>query len=315
MGMHSHDGDKTKVLYVLGRGRSGTTVFANVLGEYPQLFCAGEVSYLWYPIVSEGGLCACGQPLSRCVVWSQVLDRLSDVSTDDAAAWRREVVTERNLIRLLRYRDGTDRWPALDRFRSLMGRVYRALSDVTGATVIVDSSKRPSYAAVVRSISDCDLYCVHMLRDPRASAYSWANRRHASVFKGQQEVKRRGALDSTVRWSILNIEAEILLRRLPPARLKRVRYEDFVAQPLSVTKDVVSFVGESVESTPFLDERRVQLRPTHTIAGNPSRFETGEIEIRESTQWLDQQKRSDKLIATALALPFLARYRYRIRSR
>ncbi|MDQ4065703.1 MAG: sulfotransferase [Actinomycetota bacterium] len=304
----------TKVLYVLGRGRSGSTIFANTVAAHEGWFSAGELRYLWDPVAVRDRDCACGRPISACPVWSKVLDDVSDISPEAAAAWQREVVTERNLARLLRYRDGGT-WPALEHFIAVMSRVYRSLARVTGANVIVDSSKRPSYAAVVRLLPRCDLYAIHLIRDPRASAYSWATSHHASVFGDGAQVRRRNALDSTIRWNVLNLEAELVLRRLGPQRGMRVRYEDFVAAPRAETAEVARFLGAGDVASPFRDEKTVRLGPNHTIAGNPSRFAVGEVAIQDSADWRVKQRPLDRRVATAAALPFLYRYGYRARWR
>lgn len=301
-----------KILYVLGRGRSGSSIFANVIGEHQGFFSAGELRYLWDPVVRRDGECGCGQTVSTCPVWSQVLDRLSDISVETAGEWQREVVTERNLLRLLRPpQKGT--WPALDGFLDVMARVYRTLHDVTGASVIVDSSKRPAYAAVVRLLAGPELFCIHLIRDPRASAYSWGSSRHRSVFGQGEEVKRRGALDSTIRWNVLNLEAELLLRRLPQNRAMRLRYEEFVAAPRDTASRVTAFVEEPDAATPFLDADRLMLTPNHTIAGNPSRFNVGEVTIEDKARWQSEQRAFDRRIATTIAAPFLHRYGYKLR--
>ncbi len=301
-----------KILYVLGRGRSGSTIFANVLGAYEGYFAAGEVRYLWDPVVTRDRACACGQPVSRCPVWSHVLERVGTVDAQMAGAWQREVVTERNLLRLLRY-DRPGRWPALDNYASLMAEVYRALGDVTGSRVIVDSSKRPSYAAFARLLRGSHLYCIHLVRDPRASAYSWATSRHGSVF-GDTEVRRRNSFDSTIRWNVLNLEAELLLRRLPRDRWMRLRYEDFVAAPRAQSERVARLTGDAPPESPFRDDRTVALASGHTIAGNPSRLATGEVTIEDRDQWRSEQRALDRVMATAVAVPFLGRYGYGVRS-
>lgn len=305
--------DPIKVLYVMGRGRSGSTIFANVLGEHDRFFSAGEIRYLWDPVLKNHAACACGEPLPSCPVWSKVLGQLEDIPLEEAARWQREVVSERNLWRLLRY-PGDGSWHSLEAFASVMTRVYRALAEATGASVIVDSSKRPSYAALVRLLEECDLYCIQMVRDPRASAYSWGHRRHDSVFGAGKEVKRRNALDSTVRWNVLNMEAEVLLRRLSSGRKMRLRYEDFVAAPRTTTTRVTQFVGEAGGKSPFTDQRTVKLSPNHTIAGNPSRFSTGELVVQDTGEWRVRQSAADRRIATAIALPYLRRYGYPLRT-
>ena len=305
------DGSRTKVLYVMGRGRSGSTIFANVLGQHDGFVAVGEVRYLWDPVVKNSGTCACGEMVSACPMWSKVLELIGDMPIQDVVRWQNEVVAERNLWKLLRYsNDGS--WPALENYRSVMSRVYHALAEVAGASVVVDSSKRPSYAAFVRLLENCELYCIQLIRDPRASAYSWGTRRHASAFGADKEVKRRNALDSTIRWDVLNLEAELLLRRMPPERKMRLRYEDFVAAPRATADRVTTFVEHPAKS-PFLGDDTVELTPNHTIAGNPSRFSTGELVIRDTGEWRTNQKPGHRLVATAVALPYLLRYGYPLR--
>ena len=63
----------TRVLYIAGTGRSGSTLLANILGEVDGVFAAGEVRYLWQRGLTERRLCGCGVPVRECPVWSRVL--------------------------------------------------------------------------------------------------------------------------------------------------------------------------------------------------------------------------------------------------
>jgi hypothetical protein len=194
-----------------------------------------------------------------------------------------------------------------------MARVYEAIADVTGSRVIVDSSKRPSYAAFLRTVPGCDPYYVHLVREPRASAYSWQSRRYQSAQGQGTEVARRGSLDATLRWSILNLESEGLLHAVGGARGVRLRYEDFISGPRTAVEQVTAMIGEESWRSPFLDDHTVLLRPNHTIAGNPSRFATGKLVLEDRTEWREKQTAFDNFVTTAVALPFLRRYGYPVR--
>jgi len=71
----------------------------------------------------------------------------------------------------------------------------------TGARVIVDSSKVPTGGAALFQMAGITPAVVHLVRDPRAVAYSW--RRPKRGFD------RRGAAVSTWDWVRLNLAAEI----------------------------------------------------------------------------------------------------------
>ena len=294
-----------EVLYILGRGRGGSTILGNVLGELDGFFSAGEVRTLWDPVVVSGGRCGCGRLARDCVVWSRVIE---GVDPREPARLQREVVRERNLLRIARRR----RFPALDQFALVMADVYRRLAAVTGARVVVDSSKRPSYAAFLRCVPGISVRYVHLVRDPRASAHSWKQRRHASATPGA-EVAPRGALDSTLRWDLLNLEAEVLRASETPATFTCLRYEDFVAAPRATVARLARLAGGSLSATVFEDAHTVRLGPNHAIAGNPSREKTGSVRIRDSREWIEEQSRLDSFVATAVSAPLLARYGYPFR--
>jgi hypothetical protein len=301
-----------KVLYLLARGRTGSTIVARVLGEVPGFFSVGEIRSLWDPVALRGGRCACGRALGDCPVWGPVLS-LAEVS--DAAALQREVVRERNLPRLLRASaERPPSWPALERYARLMGGVYGAVARAQGARVVVDSSKRPSYGAFLRLVPDVRPFYVHLVRDPRASAFSWKRRRYESIRPGE-EVTRRGAADATIRWDVLNLEAEALRRAAPPGRFMRMRLEDFVAAPRGWLAALLRHVGEPASHAPFAGERSVRLGPSHAIGGNPAGLTTGTVAIQDSSEWRHAQTRADRLVASALALPLARRYGYALGGR
>lgn len=299
-----------RILYILGRGRGGSTVLANVVGEIPGFFSAGEVRYLWDPVVVRHSSCGCGEAIDECPMWSQVLNSLSDVDLDQVVAWQHEIVRESNTFRLL-HPARTSRWEALTNYAAVTTRLYKTIRKVTGCEVIVDSSKRPSYAAFIRALDDCDPYFVHLIRDPRASAYSWHTRRYASA-QGN-EVRRRNALDSTIRWNLLNVGSELVRRTAGRNRFLRMRYEDFVKNPIERVKDICALIGDECLRLPFTGEHSVTLGTNHTIAGNPSRFSTGELLLKDSGEWRAGQNVWARWVATAVALPLLRRYGYGIR--
>jgi hypothetical protein len=294
------------VVYVLGRGRSGSTVFAQALGARDGFFNAGEVRYLWDPVLTHGTRCACGRPADDCPVWSQVLARLSWVDRAEVVRWQRAVVRESRLPRLVRGRG--ERWPALARYREVMARVYAAIAAVTGCRTVVDSSKRPSYALVVRGLAGCAPYFVQLVRDPRASAHSWRGEGH--LGGSGEPVRPRGPLAATLRWTALNAGAEVVRRACEPDRTLLLRYEDFAAAPRAVLDRVAHLCGEVPDASPFVDEETVRLPAGHAIAGNPVRERAGEVRIREDDRWRREQSRFDRMVATAVALPLLRRYGY-----
>ena len=114
----------------------------------------------------------------------------------------------------------------LDELPQVIERVYRALAAVTGARVIVDTSKEPHYSYILREATNLDVYFLHLVRDPRAVGYSGRQRQIEPGLDGEVAREFRGPLRTSLYYTVSNTAAEALWSRDPRYRL--LRYEDFV---------------------------------------------------------------------------------------
>ena len=89
-----------------------------------------------------------------------------------------------------------------------------------------------------------------------------------------------------------------------------LRYEDFIVRPQQSIKRILDFVREKKGSLPSRGERQVNLKITHTVSGNPSRFGSGIVELRPDDEWKIRMKGSDRKIVTGLTGRLLMKYGY-----
>jgi hypothetical protein len=298
----------TKVLYITGWGRSGTTIVDNILNAYKGVFSAGELVYLWTWGLRLGRRCGCGAALPECELWRAILrtaygGRLP--RPDEVVTLQRQAIRVRATPGLLR---GTSN-PAAEAYRRILEPLYPAIAEVTGADLIVDSSKSPAAAALLRRLDGVESYLVHMIRDPRAVAHSWG--RPTVQLNGPQPrlMRRQSPARSTARWLAWNVLSERVGGH-DPDRFRRLRYEDFVVRPREAVEDLLAFTGTAAVDAPFLGEHTVILPVNHTVSGNPGRFRSGEVQIRPDDRWRHDSTWGPRVIATALALPLLPRYGY-----
>ncbi len=308
-----------KVLFIMGWGRSGSTLLDNVLGELDGFTSLGELHYLWRRGFIRQHSCGCRKLVAECELWSRVLDtpfgegKLGDLDPAEVDRWQHDSIRMRHFRRLIRLEPGHPTgWTALDRYSEALGAVYRAVARVDGSHVLVDSSKRPSDGAVVRLLDGIDAYYLQLVRDPRATAYSWRRIKPAEDARVRR-MRRYGPVDSAVRWLNRNGAAERLRERVGPGRSMLLRYEDFVEHPREAVASIVRLLGEDPKELPFRDERTVELGINHTVSGNQRRFVTGPVTVRRDDEWLRKQKRADRVITTAITLPKLRSYGYPVR--
>jgi hypothetical protein len=304
------------VLYIGGYGRSGSTVLDRVLGELPGVVSVGEMRSLWGAVLRGDRRCSCGRPFASCPFWAAVGERaFGGWGTEEVARGidaHRAVDRHRRLPRLV-----VGRRPAafdgdLAIFRNLSARLYRAVADVADARVVVDASKYPVYAAVLRGAPGLDLRVLHLVRDARGTAHSWAKQGVVKPDADDGETMpiyrpSRAALE----WSAYNLAFDVAgMLRLP---VRRLRYESFVKDPVGTARRGAAFAGVpvSADDLAFIDGDEVRLGEQHAIGGNPARFADGtSMRLRLDEAWRREMPAGARRAVTALAAPLLLRYGY-----
>lgn len=302
-----------KVLFTLGKGRSGSTLLGSVLGGVEGFFNAGELQRFWEWGLQHGYLCACGVPVPDCRVWERVAHRVEpSVDPAEAARLTRRVLSWRNLPTFLSVRRTEAlrrRWPGLARWSPIMASLYREVAEATGSRVVVDTTKEPLNPAALGLVEGVQPYVVHLVRDPRAVTYSW-RRRKVWTDRPDEEMPRFGAAYSALSWLVRQGSTEIVRRRTPATRFALVRYEDFTSDPRRWLGRILELVGEEGTSSPLRGRATADLAENHAMAGNPDRVGRRSVEIREDVEWRREIRRRDVVVTTVLTAPLLRRYGY-----
>lgn len=300
---------QVRVLYVGGTGRSGSTVVANALGALDDAVSVGELRYLWERGIIENRLCGCGERFADCPFWQQVLDTAYGNDVPNAREVHRrltEVTQLRTLPAFLRSPAEAGQAPA--DLADVLSPLYAAIASVSGASLIVDSSKLPTYAGVLAGVDGLTLDVVHLVRDPRAAAFSWKRTKEQPDRGRPGLMEQRGVVKSSVLWTAWNAGLERAWRRSP--HYTRVRYETFAAHPAETIALLAGFVGHSGAEHVVDDEGRLHLPPNHTVAGNPARMSAGPTPVRLDNEWATAMNPREVRVVSGLTAPLLGRYGY-----
>lgn len=272
----------------------------------------GEISHVWDRNLIDNRICGCGLPFKECGVWSGVMKRafggVDGVDAREMARMRDNFARTRHLpLAVATRKAGRSPSPALGRYLESLEKLYGAIQSHTGCKVIVDSSKLPSYGHILTMARKIDLYVVHLVRDPRAVAYSWL-RKKLQPDTGQL-FRRHSVVESALVWDAWNAAVEAIWGR-SKGRYLRIRYEDFVADPGPVVTRIIDMVDEAATPDGLIEGSRVRLGVTHTTSGNPSRLKTGDVELRPDQEWAIRMKPWQARSVAALSWPLLKRYGY-----
>lgn len=304
-----------RVLYIAGWGRSGSTLLDRLLGQMDGTVSVGEMRDVWERGVRENRLCGCGRPFLECPMWTQV-------GQCAFGGWDRldldEVIRLRQLLdrpwfvpflvapRLLPRRLEGD----LREYARLLAALYAAIDEVNQGRVIVDSSKIPSFALILR-LAGVRLRALHLVRDSRGVIHSWRKQvRLADATDGEDFMRRYGVASACVRYLMYNGMSHLLAVVGLPYR--RLRYEDLVAEPAATVSDIAGFAGvrPSTGLLAELERRTLLAAPTHTVDGNPMRLDVGSIAIRADEGWRTGLPARHRRLASVLTAVLLAPYGY-----
>src|SRR5262249_4609517 len=151
-----------------------------------------------------------------------------------------------------------------------------AITQVTGARVVVDSSRLPIEPIGLGIVPGTDVRIGHVVRDPRAVTYSW-KRKKAFTDRGEgEDLPRFGPAFSTVSWLARNLVVEMLRRRRPSMI---VSYDLLAREPATVLRNLAELVDEPAGDLAFLTSSAATLVPTHSVGGNPVRMVSGAVSI------------------------------------
>ncbi len=309
-----------RVLFIGGLGRSGTTLIEKMLNELPGTFAVGETLHLWERGVRDEERCGCGEPFATCPHWSKVgelaFEGWDNVDTDRVIDLRWKIDRSRRLPSILaKHREGATGLDAEQQeYLDYLRPVLLASAEISGAEVLLDSSKHLSTAALLALDPALDVRVLHITRDPRGVAYSWTKQIDRPEAEGSLMPTYKPSRTAT-RWVTDNLGFDSLAKLGVPTL--RLRYEDVLTEPAVRLREIFDFAGltsaggDNVD-LPFLDGKSVTLTtPMHSVAGNPLRFGGDDITLRLDDAWRSKLDEKAKATVTRITRPVLTRYGYK----
>jgi sulfotransferase family protein len=214
------------VIYVMGAGRSGSTVLGVALGNCANVFYAGEL---------EAWLRRSGVPnfpgATRTRFWDVVRQSVDGEDLFGDAAWRHLEYS----LAWFRLHGWTHRRHLRPRYRETIARLYRAIASSAHVSHIVDTSHYPLRAHELQRTGGVDLYLIYLVRDPLSVAAS---------FKRQDVTNPpKSVLATNAYLSLTHLLSTLVFVRHRADRRLLVRYEDFVAAPEATIRSILAWVG------------------------------------------------------------------------
>jgi hypothetical protein len=192
------------------------------------------------------------------------------------------------------------------------GALYRAAYRHSGASFLVDLSKIPTHLLLLEGLPDVELRILHLIRDGRAVTYSWERKRRrarAGGSEGDGMYRHPSVAADLGIWLVQNFAVDAIARRVTHGT--RLQYERLTAAPEPELSAALARLGVTGA------EPRDPLEPSdeqdHAVGGNDRvRFAPAGTAITPDEAWRRELSPGRKRLWSALALPGLLRFGYRL---
>ena len=241
-------------ILILGCDRSGTTLLQNLLNAHPEMMITYEqgIVYPFESVYREQGAEAVAQ-LARA---RGLLEGVETFNEDSIRQCRGDQL-----------------------FAHLMAELFRRQMHKQGKRIWGD--KRPDYTTQVPRLAQLfpNAFFIHIVRDPRAVAFSWAKTDWGpmTVYHAAEVWRKR------VR------EARLALERLEPQRSISVRFEELTERPDSVLTQVCTAIGVKYDARMLEPAHRKKSRLNERLERlHPLRNQAIQKKIKD--KWLENPK-------------------------
>ena len=303
-----------KILYIAGRGRSGSTLLGNVLNEIDSFFHIGELRHVWQIAFLENRQCGCGKQIQECPFWSSILAETEaylgsrGVTVNEIASAGSHLPTHSKLLFNLLL----DRKLFIDReYTTPLLCLYNSIFKHLPPPIkyVVDSSKFPIHAYILKEVIDLDVSVIHLVRDPRATAYSWRKhvRREDFAKKYVASMPRHGAFTEAIKWEIWNRVIRLLFAGSADYHL--VKYENFASRPRHSVDQILQWVDSDADNP--VRSKSVELSNNHVLWGNPFRKKRGATSIYLDEKWRQDIETTDLISVNTIAYHGIRKYGFK----
>lgn len=287
------------ICYIIGVGRSGSTILEAVMGSLDQGTAIGE---------SITGLrnfktkCSCRLPIKKCKFWSKIIYKIFENNYEEFMDQVNRAIRFYNfypMILLYKFR------LKFEFLKNTYSRFYLEVAKAKTVNFIFDSSKSPSLVSLFLYSNKKNQKAIHLVRNLRGVMSSHEkdyNKGHRFRFlNGKIYIKNKylRLIIVALEWNIYNLNC-LLMKFIFKKQIKTIRYENFSKFPEETfNNEILPFLGLNYQ----IKFEELQLNIDHQMAGNPTRFKTEKFKIYFNESYKESQNYRHKIIYLCFGFP------------
>lgn len=262
------------ILYIMGTGRSGTTILEILLAGNPGMVGVGEVTHIFQHGFAENRTCACGRPFAACEFWSKVRT---------ASGWDARSAAEAGSV--LRALEGHSKFAALAlgltsakqirEYSAINARLFSAIGEAARPAVVIDSSKYAGRALQLARLWRVRVRILCVTRSPEGLI---------QAFKKPHELEQRPkSLLAAAAYYLYVVTCLRVVRTLCGDRVLTVNYEQLAQDPLGTLTRIEGWSGYDLSQSKKRISSGASFPVGHIVTGNRIRTQ-GSVRFQPRAQ-------------------------------
>jgi len=287
---------KKTLIYIMGAGRSGTTVLAAFLGNNKEIQNIGEM-HQFFEHIDENKECSCGKQINECEFWKNKISEDLLKSTKQNRLLSEKMESHSSIIKHL-----------VNSFSNKENKQYIALHQLilnsiysdSDKSTLLDSSKYIGRALALNKLVNIDLKVIYVVRDVRGVINSFSKKVQTS----------KSPLSTIVYYLVVNSVSEFIAKILLRKKVVKIRYEDLVNNPMQVFSRLEIFLKLDLTDVKnkIIDKQAFEVG--HIVGGNRLK-KNKEIYFRKDVSWEDKFSWIKRAVFFLLAFPIMLLNRYK----
>jgi len=288
-----------KIIYILGAGRSGSTILATVLNDHKKVKNVGELHH-FFSYLKNDDLCSCGAKLSDCKFWGEIKNKLPVVLKNASDNYEQLAHKMEYHSAIPFYLLGMKPGTSFQKYEEAQESIIRALAN-NKDEYILDSAKYIGRFMALRKIFNNDVKGILLVRDVRGVIWSF-----------KKKVQTQSPPSRTlIYYLVINSLGQILTWFLPANQIMKVRYEDIVDRPNETLTNIGSFLELDYSEAINKIKKKRSFEVPHLVGGNRLK-KSDEVTLRKDDKWLKNMPTMQKICFYLLAFPLMLINKYKM---
>jgi hypothetical protein len=286
--------EKTNLIYLLGAGRSGTTLMATILNAHKQVQTIGEM-HQFIDHINQDKECSCGDSLNSCVFWSSIVRKLKVLNDDlpQKQSQFEQKEAHKNIVKLILEKKEDEEYVSFNE------QVFSEIKEHVKTEWFLDSSKYIARYLLLEKSENINIKGIYVVRDVRGVINSF----------GKQVQTPKKPLATIIYYLAINFFGQIVFAL--DRKIIKIKYEDFVEKPEQCLNKIYGHVFGTMDSINNISALPEFYEIPHIIGGNRMKANK-KISIRKDEKWKENISRSKQIMYYLLVFPLMLLNKYKI---